>query len=244
MKVIKLYEASGDSARVTAWESKYNNAQSEDEKLAVVNEIFSVDFEPSLANVGKKLISFGYNFINNWLKAMKFSELANKNNDLINLFNIAEKNVDNYLFLKNKENFIKLYNVYASDHLIKEYFNDNNLSKLYLKLINNQRLYTFNNNDFKTVFELFDSLVNGGATADEIRYVFFEYDNGEATDELNQLPEIYNKMKEIKVDGNAGSQRKEFTGDDAQNLINKLIGDDDTREMIINSLKTYEQENS
>lgn len=224
MRVFKLTEAAGDSARVSSWQGAYNDAQGAEEKEQVFKNIFHRDL--NLINVGDKLLSFGIDFIDNWLQAMKFAELDNKNNDLMALFKMSESNPDNWYYLKNKNNFKKLYNTYANDYLIKEYFNDNNTSDVYNELINNPRMYQFNDDEYKSIFKTFNDLVNKGLDKGKLKFVFLENDKGKVTGDVNQIPTINNHIELInKRDNNnlsnTGRQLKSF--DEVKYELNNIL---------------------
>ena len=227
----KINEATRvNSATVSGWKGAWENAKSLEEKEKVFRDILGVDL--NYTNIYQKLLSFGMPFVESWLKAMKFEELANYKNDLIYLFDKSESQIDNFYYLKNMDNFVKLYNVYANGLLKKEYFEDNTTKDVFNELVNNPRMYQFNDSDFKLIFGTFDNLVDAWEDNQNIKgdlkFVFLENDNGKVTGDINQIPTINehiniinDKNSNINSNINQGSLYKRERSD-IESIINNL----------------------
>lgn len=233
------------SATISGWKGAWKNAQNGNEKKDVFTSIMIGDL--GYGNISKILLSFGLDFVDNWVDSMKLEELGNYKNDLIYLFDISEPNANSYYYLKNKDNFIKLYNVYANGYLNQDYFKDATTKDVFNELVNNPRMYQFNNDEFKGIFRTFDNLVDDWSDRQnlksDLKFVFLENDQGKVTGDINQIPIINEHIKivndkNLSVDKNAKQGRSykreqselesivnnldKFSKEDIEYLINAL----------------------
>lgn len=207
------------SATISGWKGAWKNAQNGDEKKNVFTSIMIGDL--GYGNIGKILLSFGLDFVDNWVDSMKLEELGNYKNDLIYLFDISENNPDSYYYLRSKDNFIKLYNVYANGYLNKDYFTNATTKDVFNELVNNSRMYQFNDDDFKTIFRTFDDLVDKGYTEDQLKDIFLEKDDkDEFNGDINQIPVINDNIKHLGGKGIKQDRNKEHSN--IESIINNV----------------------
>ena len=234
------------SATISGWKGAWKNAQNGDEKKDVFTSIMIGDL--GYGNICKILLSFGLVFVSDWVNSMKFEELGNYKNDLIYLFDISDPNPNSYYYLKNIDNFVKLYNVYANGYLNQDYFKDAATKDVFNELVNNPRMYQFNDDDFKTIFGTFDNLVTAWKDNQnlkgDLKFVFLENDSGKVTGDINQIPIINEHIKivnnkNLSVDKNAKqgmSYKRERS--DIESIINNLDNfSKDDIEYLINTLR-------
>lgn len=232
----KINEATKvSSAIISGWKGAWRDANTVEEREKVFRDILAVGLD--YKNIYQRLLSFGIVFVGQWLEAMKFEELGNYKNDLIYLFDMSENNIDNYYYLDSVNNFIKLYNVYASGLLKKEYFENKSTKDVFVELVNNPRMYQFNDDDFKTIFRTFDDLVGKGYTENQLKDVFLEKDdNGEFNGDVNQIPVINDNIKHMGGEGIKQNRNKERS--DIESIINNVAKwSDDEVEYLYNALK-------
>lgn len=189
MKVIRLNEAS--TGEINNWKAKWNDQTIN--KLELVKEILFVDLDYIDEKVVDKILSFGEQFVVNWVNAMKLEEIGFNGNEFIKLLQETDNlfsNVNSVEYLKNKENFSKIYNVYARGLLEPKYFNDN----VYKTLLNSHDVYQYDQEQFNEIFTIFNQLKDKGIDEKTIKSIFIE--GGEDGTVIDTIVNIKNKASE------------------------------------------------
>ena len=136
-----------------------------------------------------------------------------------NSYNNLFSNVNSVEYLKNKENFSKIYNVYARGLLEPGYFNDD----VYKKLLNSYDVYQYDQNEINALFSIYNQLKeSSNATDDDIKSIFIE--GGENGTVIDTIVNIKNKASKFIDIGskNKTPSVKEIT-DETKEQVKKFI---------------------
>ena len=195
MKIIN--EAS--TGYIEKWKTSYNEANNEQEKLAVIEEALSTVIDDK--DVVDRIMSFGYGFLNKWINAMKWEELGYEGagtnyrfgNEFIILLNSPNLNEE---ALKNTTNFSRAYNIYANNLIDPEILEENTgRGDVYRKLLSDRRAYQFSEGDVISMINIFLDLYQKGASDSVIKRIFLEDKEGSTYGDLNELPVVKERLK-------------------------------------------------
>lgn len=243
MKTIKLLEAVS-SAQISTWANLWKDKSINlDDRKQLAYDILIGAGIPS-DNVDK-ITSFGESFVNSWIDAMKIDEIFYRNNEFISI--LKDNRLKSAPFLENKDNFTKLYNTYVSGYLDPNWLKD----KTFFRLLNDFRVYEHDQNTFKEMFSDYTSLVEQGASEEQIKDIFIQVDES-GTEHINQPAQIKanieknnfkskgNKKKSLdatKVSNDVKKQMQEFTKNYVDSM-KQIIKDDDIIDQMVNDIKS------
>ena len=191
MKTIRLVEAPTTASAnttqgdITSWEAEW--ADPTQDKLDVARNILNdVNIDSNIIN---KILSFGNKFVVDWINAMRLDEIARKNNEFINLLK-EDINKKEDTILRNKENFIKVYNVYATNLMDIDYLKDD----LYKTILTDTGMYSRSEDDFREVYKYYDNLKSKNYSNEDIRKILLE----EGTDKVLSNAQIIENAAALK----------------------------------------------
>lgn len=229
MKVLK--EANATTGAIGDAETRYNEADKAKDRLAILDE-FLEDQADIPEDIVRKLNSLGYVFLNNWIKAMRWDELGRHTNEFAEILRRANTNDP---FLRSEDNFTKLYNSYAHENIEQRYLNpSSDYGKVFTALYKDPRLYQENDlKNFIEIISLFDKLANSNTTPSQLKYIFFEVQNGEVTD-ISTFARIKEKVNKISPNSN---NAKKILGNDFKEIVDTAVKDPQMRQYMADKLK-------
>lgn len=184
----------------------------EDELKQTYRELLTKCFGGNGGRSVDRVLSFGINFINRWIKAMKWEELTDPSNEFVIIMKDANSfGTDTPKFLENKENFTKLYNAYSNNYFSKSYYEE----PVFKAIVNSDRLYGLSDREVRNVFRIYDELASKNTSSEELRNVFFDED-----EKLNSLDTIKIKVGE-ESQGKKDNKYSEFNAN-----LNRMSNDD------------------
>ena len=101
----------------------------------------------------------------------------------------------NSIIYDNEDNFKRVYNAYAGDHSIENdwLYDANQSDRLYKKLLTNDRMYQYSENEFRDILKEYIKLRDDGFEYEVLNKIFIEPDTGD----INTYAKIQRNVRDL-----------------------------------------------
>lgn len=207
MRVIKLNEAGATEYsynELKNLEKQYNEAKDYNTKVNIISNVAQISPD-------NNLFKFGETFLDRWISAMKWDELARNDNEFVFLLRNLEP------VTKDVKTFLKVYNAYADNLFDFSDLSDGHPGPittaqrdLLVKALNSNNI---SDDDFSKLFEIY----NKQQDQDKTDISKFCIDN----DPKKDLKSIANLMRDMGV-----KDSNKLNNDELQNIVNSIADKD------------------
>lgn len=240
MKVKRLNEATNDQIR--AAKARYDEAETEDDKLVVLGDFLMKDSSLSQA-AWMRLKGFGFSFLDRWINAFKWEEAGIEDNDFIRLLNLDVVDKSDRpdhrdsVILDNIKNFTAAYNCYAgTNYFDGKILDTSNSGDAFLNPIFSKSLYDNSESDIKDIIKMWNRRANSVDNLTTIVHEFYEKTNFRKMSPSNW---VVKSAAQIQHDLSSAGNYSDYN--DLQ--LKNLLKDERNRKLAAAEIQKYENNN-